>query len=105
MRYFFTVLFVVFLSSEALSGEDIGDRTISFVYQPDLSPTQFEFEADKVHGCGSSLYRVNSDSEAVANRKFSLVLAAFTAGKKISFHDTGSCVGSRSIVSWVRLVN
>ena len=96
---------LVITALPVLAGEDAHGKTISYVYQPDLAPTEFEFNANRTHGCGSSLYRVKSNDAATASRKFAIVLAAFTSGKKLAFHDTGVCAGSRSIVSWVRITN
>lgn len=101
------LLFVVLFGASfvASAAEDVHGRTVGYVYQPDLAPTEFEFEANRQHGCGSSLYRVRSNDEATASRKFSLVLAAFASGKKIAFHDTGACVSGRAVVAWVRITN
>ncbi len=101
----FLMFLTIALSSSLYAAEDVSGRTVNYVYQPDLAPTEFEFEANRQHDCGSSLYRVRSNDEATAGRKFSIVLAAFSAGKKIAFHDTGQCSGSRAIVSWVRITN
>lgn len=96
---------LVFISSSTLAGTDVDGQTVSFVYQPDLAPTEFEFEASRPNSCGSRLYRVQSNNETIANRKFSIVLAAFTSGKKIAFYDKEECIGGRSLVAWVRIVN
>lgn len=100
----FIVLLVCF-SVSAFSAEDVSGQTVSYVYQPDLAPTEFDFDVGKTHGCGSTMYRVKSNDETTANRKFSLILAAFSSGKKVSFHDSGVCSGNRSIVTWVRITN
>lgn len=92
-------------SSLALAGKDVSGASVSYVYQWDSEGTVFEFEASVPHSCGSSLYRVTSPNETVANRKFSLVLSAFMADKKIAFHDKEQCEGTRSIVTWVRITN
>jgi len=102
MKYFLFVV-VLIVSSSASAAKDVSGRTIDYVYQPDLAPTEFDFAANLTHGCGTNIYRVRSNDEATANRKFSIILAAFTSGKKIAFHDTEVCAGNRSIVSWVRI--
>ncbi|MFL0803299.1 MAG: hypothetical protein K6L81_06250 [Agarilytica sp.] len=105
MKKAFFGMVLMAVSISAYSGKDVSGTTVGYVYQPDLSPTEFEFEANRSHSCGSSLYRVQSNDEATANRKFSMVLAAFTADKKLSFHDKEICSGSRSLVSWIRITN
>ena len=96
---------LIFLTVPALAGKDVSSSMINYVYQLDSDETVFEFNSSVKHGCGSHLYRVESPSAAVANRKFALVLAAFMGGKKIAFHDRESCLGSRSSVAWIRLIN
>lgn len=98
-------IFCLLFSAGAFAAIDVPATDVVYVYQLDSEPTTFEFHANVVHGCGSAIYRVKSADVAVANRKFALVLAAFLAGKKVLFHDTQGCEGSRSVVSWVRLVN
>ncbi|MCP3669491.1 MAG: Spc97/Spc98 family protein [Gammaproteobacteria bacterium] len=100
----FLRFFLLGISSQVFAG-DVGSSVVNFVYQRDLPDTEFEFSSNISHGCGSSLYRVSSFTPIVANRKFSVVLTAFTAGKNLAFHDTGVCEGDRSIVSWVRVTN
>ncbi len=102
MKKLFWLLFVC-ISFPAWGGSDIPNSSVNFVYQLDTSETEFEFSATKQNGCGSKLYRVKSPNAAVANRKFSLVLTAFTTGSNLAFHDKEICEGIRSIVSWVRL--
>ncbi len=100
------LFFSASLSLVAHAQKNVLNTTVEYVYQRDTEPTVFEFRASIPHGCGGGfIYRVESPSEAVTSRKFALVLAAFTAGKKLSFYDTEQCNGSRSIVSWVRIVN
>ncbi len=98
-------LFLMCISVNVVAGRDVPSSTIHYVYQLDSDPTVFEFNSTVINDCGSSLYRVKSPTESVANRKFSLVLSAFLAGKKLAFHDTGLCEGDRSVVAWVRLIN
>lgn len=104
MKILLTAILMCF-TSLAFSAEDVVGKTIEFVYQPDLAVTEFDFAANRQNGCGSNLYRVSSADVQIANRKFSLVLAAFSAGKKLSFHDRGVCEGNRSMVSWVKITS
>jgi hypothetical protein len=86
---------------------DVHELEIGYVYQFDSTdPTAFDiYIPSRSHQCGTALYRSYSPSEAIANRKFSLALAAFTSGKKISFRDTGVCEGNRVKIGWMRIVN
>ena len=95
---------MVATSNFTFAAKDVGSSAVNYVYQLDSEATVFEFSSSVSHGCGSNLYRVKSPSEAVANRKFSLVLTAFTTNGKLAFHDTGTCEGNRSVVAWVRLI-
>ncbi|MCO7223347.1 hypothetical protein [Pleionea sp. CnH1-48] len=104
MKTFISIVIGV-MALPAIAGKDVNDRTVNYVYQPDLAPTEFEFSANRTNACGTDLYRVQSPDEATADRKFSLVLAAFTTKKKLSFHDTEVCKSGRAVVSWVKLVN
>jgi len=92
-------------ASPSFAAKDIMQSEIVYVYQPDLAPTEFEFQSNIANSCGSHLYRVKSNDEATAQRKFSIVLTAFSTGKNLAFNDTETCQGSRSIVSWVRVTN
>lgn len=87
--------------------EDVHGIEVGYVYQFDSTdPTAFDiYLPSRTHTCGSGLYRSYSPSEAIANRKFSLVLSAFMSGKKISYRDHGVCEGSRSKIGWIRIVN
>jgi len=106
MKIKILVSLITFLPIIAFSAdENVSGVYINYVYQQDLAPTEFEFSLSRQHDCGSGIYRVVSNNEAVANRKFSLVLAAFTSGKKISFHDIGECFENRTLVSWIRITN
>ena len=96
---------LAFLSFPAFSAENVYGTSVSYVYQVGSEPTQFDFQSSRTNECGSSLYRVTSDDVHIANRKFSLVLAAFISGKRLAFHDTGTCAGNRALVSWVRITN
>ncbi|MBA6258241.1 MULTISPECIES: hypothetical protein [unclassified Colwellia] len=95
---------LVFISNFTFAAKDISSSTVNYVYQLDSDATVFEFSASVSHSCGSNLYRVKSPNESVANRKFSLILTAFTTNGKVAFHDTQSCEGNRSVVAWVRLI-
>jgi hypothetical protein len=97
-------IILLVISGQVLAGKDISTSTVNYVYQLDGDATVFEFNSSVHHACGSSLYRVRSSNVAVANRKFSLVLTAFTADKKLAFHDTQKCEGNRSVVAWIRLI-
>ncbi|MCJ8269425.1 MAG: hypothetical protein MJK04_08485 [Psychrosphaera sp.] len=92
------------ISSVAFAVKDVPTSKVNYVYQLDTDPTTFEFSSSVQHNCGSYIYRVKSSGEAVANRKFSLVLAAFTTKGNLAFHDTQVCEGTRSVVSWIRLI-
>ena len=94
-----------FLSLPAAEARQVDVSSVNYVYQLDSDATVFEFNSTVPHACGSSLYQVHSPNEAVANRKFSLVLAAFTTKSNLVFHDTETCVGNRSVVGWVRITH
>ncbi len=97
-------LILLVISGQVFAGKDVSSSTVNYVYQLDSDATVFEFNSSVRHACGSTLYSVKSPNVAVANRKFSLVLTAFTADKKLAFHDTQKCEGNRSVVAWVRLI-
>lgn len=97
--------FFVFIQFELSAAEDVLNKQVSNVYQLDSDATVFEIRTDEPNSCGGVYWRVKSPNEAVANRKFSLVLTAFTTKSAISFHDTGVCESNRSVVSWIRLSN
>lgn len=103
MKYLvFSILLVFSVVSNA--GRDVASSKVVYVYQLDGSSTTFEFASSVPHSCGSSLYRVKSEAESVANRKFALVLTAFTTNGNLAFHDREQCEGNRSVVTWVRLI-
>ncbi|MDP2572466.1 hypothetical protein Q8W40_09765 [Vibrio penaeicida] len=91
------------VSGFSFAAKDIHKSNVNYVYQLDSDATVFEFNSSVRNGCGSNLYRVKSPNEAVANRKFSLVLTAFTTNGNLAFHDREVCEGNRSVVAWVRL--
>ncbi len=81
------------------------DKPVLTVYQTDSLPnptTDFAFRTGESNGCGGIWYRVKSSNEALASRKFAIVLTAHTTNKTIDFHDRGQCEGSRATVGWVR---
>jgi hypothetical protein len=99
---FVTVLLVSFFET-AYAGT-VGPVEIEAVYQLD-TPTAFDFIISRQNTCGSYFYRVESPNEEIAARKMSLVTVAFTAGKRIEFHEE-SCIGNnRMKVVWIKLVN
>ncbi|ALO43044.1 hypothetical protein [Pseudoalteromonas phenolica] len=104
LRKAIIALVLVATSNFTFAAKNVSSSAINDVYQLDSDATVFEFSSSISHGCGSNLYRVKSPSEAVANRKFSLVLTAFTTNGKLAFHDKEICEGNRSVVSWVRLI-
>ncbi len=99
------IIFLLFvcISIPSFAAKDIHRSKVDYVYQLDSDSTVFEFMSNVSHSCGGKLYRVKSPNEAVANRKFSMVLTAFTADKNLAFHDTQNCEGNRSVVAWVRI--
>ncbi|TRY33407.1 hypothetical protein FM019_05380 [Aliiglaciecola sp. M165] len=104
----FRILFItcfLFLQFELSAAEDVLNKQVSNVYQLDSDATTFEMRIEGPNSCGGVYWRVKSPNEAVANRKFSLVLTALTTKSPLSFHDIGVCEGDRSIVSWIRLSN
>jgi len=86
---------------------DVHGLVIESVYQPDFdNTTTFDIIVkNHTNSCGTRLYRSVSSSEAIANRKFSLVLTAFTSGKKISLYDLGECDYNRSKAGWIRITD
>ena len=100
-----SILVLSFASAMAFAARDVAGASVSQVYQWDSDGIAFDFEASVPHSCGSSLYRVTSPNQVVSDRKFTLILTAFAAGKKIAFHDTGVCDGTRSLASWVRITD
>ena len=96
------LLLMVVFPSHATAGT-VGPVEIEGVYQLD-TPTQFDFIIARTNSCGSNFYRVESPNEEIAGRKMSLVTVAFTAGKRIEFHED-RCEGIRMMVFWIKLVN
>ncbi|WP_444930643.1 hypothetical protein ACJJIF_02355 [Microbulbifer sp. SSSA002] len=84
-----------------MAGQDIFDQELDTVYKLD-DETQFEFKVSGGNSCGGTWYRVKNPTESIESRKFSIVLTAYTTGKKIDFHDLEVCEGNRSTVGWVR---
>lgn len=85
------------------AGKDVLNTKIINVYQLDSDATVFEFRANIENSCGGVYWRVESPNESVADRKFSMILTAYSTGGNVSFYDKERCEGNRSIVSWVRL--
>ena len=105
---FLPVVFMLFgLANFAYAGQDVFNLEVEYVYQQSFDDsTTFEFAVkNRSHSCGSNLYRSRSPSDSIAQRKFSLILAAFTSGKKVSINETGACEGSRMVVEWVRITH
>lgn len=99
-----TAFALFFISFESHAGVDVSSSKVVYVYQQDLPPSEFEFRSDRPNNCGSTLYRVKSNNETIANRKFAIVLSALMSDKDLAFRDTQICDGSRSVVSWVRII-
>lgn len=75
---------------------------IHYIYQLDVDKS-FDFSAGSVsHECGSTLYRTTVATDDIAARKFSMVLAAYMAGKKVTLNTEG-CSGSRMKFGWIRI--
>ena len=94
--------YLAFLSVNAFAAE-LNLNSVSYVYEIGESNT-FDFSSGPTHECGTNLYRVSSPSADSVNRKFSLVLSAFMADKKLIV-NTEVCTGNRMKVSWIRLTN
>ena len=103
MRKIILVMFVVVFSPYTQAARDVYTSSIDYIYQLDSDTTVFEFNSSVANSCGNNSYRVKSPTEAVASRKFALVLAAFTTGQNLAFHDQEICESGRSVVSWIRL--
>ena len=102
-RFAFSVLLSV-LAFNVLATGDVFNATIVNVYQHDSDSTVFEFRTDiEQNSCGGVYWRVKSPNDAVANRKFSMILTAYTSKTPVSFYDKGQCEGNRSTVGWIRL--
>jgi len=76
---------------------------VDYVYVLDVERS-FDFSGGSNHECGSNLYRTTAATEDIANRKFSLLLAAFTAVKKVVINTEG-CSGNRMKFGWVRIID
>ncbi|MCF6440294.1 hypothetical protein L1077_12680 [Pseudoalteromonas luteoviolacea] len=77
---------------------------VSYVYQLDTLPTEFDFSIAESNECGSSIYRVKSSDVNITNRKFAIVMQAFEHGDILEFTDTDECDHNRAIVSNVKVV-
>lgn len=114
MYTYLVCLIVLILPSLAFSAEfSVLDAkySLSVVYQSDNNENDFEFIAlnngsDHQHRCGGTVYRVKSNTAAIADRKFSLATSALVADLKLQFRETGVCSSDglgRMEVSWVQL--
>jgi len=83
------------------------ELSVQYVYQVDnADPTAFDFAVPAIiHACGSNIYRVFSNSEAAAERKFRMVMSVFKRDKKwsLSINELDSCDANRMKVGWVQL--
>lgn len=101
MKVIILLLTVMLASGVAAESKNI-DK-IDYVYVLDMEKS-FEFSGGSEHECGSSLYRATGTTEDIVNRKFTLLLAAYTAGKKVVINTEG-CAGNRMKFGWVRIVD
>lgn len=74
---------------------------IDYVYVLDTEKS-FDFAGGGNHACGSNIYRTHAETEAIANRKFSVALAAYTAGQRVTINTEG-CSGNRMKFGWIRI--
>lgn len=104
MRRIFAVAtcFVAFMSQIAHSAPKTIDA-VGYVYVLEDGQS-FDFAAGANHECGTNIYRTRADDAGVLNRKFSLILTAYTAGKRLTI-NTSNCDGNRLLFNWVRLHN
>ena len=98
-----TVLFICLLLPIGVFAESKTISKIDYVYVLNTEKS-FDFSGGQNHECGSNLYRTNDATEEITNRKFSLVLAAYTAGKKVIINTEG-CAGSRMKFGWIRIID
>ncbi|NQZ23962.1 MAG: hypothetical protein HRT53_18190 [Colwellia sp.] len=103
MKIILSVLFIL-ISANSFAATDVHNTKLEFVYQVDSLSTSFEFSTGDIHGCGSTVYKVESRNDVVADRMFAITLLAFEMDASFSFHDTEVCEGNRSLVKWVRIV-
>lgn len=87
--------------SSYVYGETRTIEKVDYVYVLDAEKS-FDFSGGNTHECGSNLYRTITPTEEIANRKFSVVLTAFSAGKKVILNTEG-CSGNRMLFGWVRV--
>jgi|GEM_PF-1238631 len=111
MKQFIGLVFLVLgFSFQCFAGKDITRSQVEHISQLNSDPTIFEFYSSVSNQCGTNSYRVKSPNETIANRKFAIVLAAFTANKNLAFHDASFnnpalCESGRAVVEWVRISN
>lgn len=91
---------MVFVSQMAFA-EPKKIEKISYVYVLDDGQS-FDFSAGAHHECGTNIYRTRAADAGILNRKFSLVLTAYTARKRLTINTSG-CDGNRLLFNWVRL--
>ena len=63
----------------------------------------FDFAGGEPHEFGSNLYCAPSGTDDSVSRKFSLLLTAFVAEKRILVNTEG-CEDNRMKVGWIRLL-
>lgn len=100
MKFFLILTFSVLATNVLAKTKTISK--VNYVYVLDIERS-FDFSGD-THECGSNIYRTKTETEEIANRKFSLVLAAYTAGKRLTI-DTRGCDGNRMLFGWVRILD
>ncbi len=100
MKQSIAALLLLLISTHS-SAESVSLDSINYVYELN-SQHSFDFAGGASHHCGSNQYRVKSTSSESIARKFSIVLAAFIAEKRIIV-NAGDCEGDRRIVGWVRI--
>jgi hypothetical protein len=100
------LIFLLPFSSHILA-KDIYGIEVTAIYQleDEVNPP-FDFQSKhNLHKCGgkkSNHFRVYSDDITTGNRRFKLLLSAFSQQTKISV-GTMKCEGKRMITSWIRL--
>lgn len=102
MRKFLTVIMIVapFISQAVYATPKTIDA-VGYVYVLEDGQS-FDFASGVNHECGTNIYRTRADNPDVLNRKFSLVLTAYTARKRLTI-NTDNCDGNRLLFNWVRI--
>lgn len=83
-----TLLFCL-VAQNLAAQSDVLNQKVKSVYQMDHFDGEFLFETGNSNGCDGKWFKVKSPSESIANRKFSIVLAAYTSDRTIAFYDFG----------------